>query len=169
MNPAWGWSTRTQLSPSRCHVLIVIVTLADRQRRADALATAAEEDDWPVQESYSVDQPLSSWIRVLGRSRRTPTPSPSTDHRVVSPSRYSPGRRRQIWSPVPAWPGCGTRGPSFRHHGSAVDRRDPAGTAGDHRKGSCLERSPRSPGSGELSCRWQECFSRVQTVRSDPV
>jgi len=111
-------------------------------------------------------KPLSSWIRVLGRSRTTPTPPPSTDHRVVPPSRFSPGRRRQRWSLVPAWPGCGTRGPSFRHHGSAVDRRDPAG---DHRKGSRLERSPRSPGSGELYCRWQECFSRVQTVRSDPV
>jgi len=47
-------------------VLIVIVTLADRQRRADALATAAEEDDWPVQESYSVDQALECWAGVGG-------------------------------------------------------------------------------------------------------
>ena len=45
-----------QLSCAHCHC--ARLPLSDRQRRADALATVAEEDDWPVQESYSVDQAL---------------------------------------------------------------------------------------------------------------
>jgi len=143
-NPAWGRSTRTQLSPSRCHVLIVIVPVSL----------------WPT-DSEERTLSLLRPRRMIGQSR---SPTPWTSLEFLDPS-----AGQELEDSCPAWPGCGTRGPSFRHHGSAVDRRDPSGTAGDHRKGSRLERSPRSPGSGELSCRWQECFSRVQTVRSDPV
>jgi len=121
VNPAWGRST--QLSPSSCHVLIVIVLVSlcptDSEERTLSLL-------WPrrmIGQSRSPTpwtKPLSSWIRVLaGVGRLLP----------LHP-------RITVWFPHPVSPPDGgdrdgarcrpgpAAGPSFRHHGSAVDRQE---------------------------------------------
>jgi len=68
-----------QVSCAHCHC--ARLPLADRQQRADALATAAEEDDWPV---LLHGPALSSWIRVLGRWFPHPV-SPRTEETEMEP------------------------------------------------------------------------------------
>ncbi|KAK5899646.1 hypothetical protein CesoFtcFv8_009105 [Champsocephalus esox] len=53
-NPAWGQSTRTRLTSQVACSHCVRRPSSDRKRRADALAAAGEEDDWPIQNRGSL-------------------------------------------------------------------------------------------------------------------
>ena len=113
-----GWEhANAALTPQVSCTHCVRLPLAHRQQRADALAAAAE-DDWLVQESYSVDQALDlldpsggQQSRITMWFPRPHPPSPPDGGDCQPDSRaYGFGCRADTGSP----------GPSIRHLGSAV-------------------------------------------------
>ena len=91
----------------------------DRKRRADTLASVAEEDDWPVQAYEPADGASCPWGRVPGRSPKQLLPRlpPRFTVRFSPPSSPPDGGDR-------VGAGCQLGGrtcfPPLRHHSAAA-------------------------------------------------
>ncbi|KAK5925425.1 hypothetical protein CgunFtcFv8_017948 [Champsocephalus gunnari] len=119
--------------------------LALRQQRADALAAAAAEDDWHVREEYSGDKAIDFLDQSGGHESDDYVPSiqgSTGDSPIVSPLRTEETDRETGVGPVydPVIPiSANTALPSI------------GGILLELPESGRLEKSPRSPSSGELA------------------